>query len=176
MKLLILILACLGCWLKLAAGVVPAIMDLTLECNPRPTNEQVRAYRFFERIGTNWTFLGSIPTNRFTVTNVNVLVQHTYGVTASNVLGESDISAPVVAPTDPRPPSGLGVVTLSLVTTANGTIVGSTDLVTWQERQSFKPTTNGLLVTFRVLPRERVEFWRDWTAPALPPLPGGTRP
>lgn len=156
---------------RVALGVVPAVLDVTLTCDARPTNEQVRAYRFYERIGTNWTFLGSVVTNRFTVTNVNVLVPHTYGVTASNVFGESDMSVPVIAPTDPRPPSNLGVVQVSLLTKANSTIAGSTDLVTWQEKQTFQTTTEGLRVTFKVQPRERVQFWKEWTAP-LPPLPG----
>ena len=171
MKLVILIFALLCLWLRLAMGVVPAIMDITLECNPRPTNEQVRAYRFFERLGTNWTFLGSVATNRFVVTNVNVLVPHTYGVTASNVLGESNISEPVVAPTDPRPPSNLNVIQTSMVVPVPSTIAGSTDLVTWQEKQKFKTETNGLRVTFVVQPREPVYFWREWTAPT-PPMPG----
>lgn len=174
MKLPVLIFAFLCLWLKLAMGVVPAVMDLTLACDARPTNEQVRAYRFFERIGTNWTFLASVSTNRVTLTNVNVLVPHTYGVTASNVLGESDWSAPCLAPTDPRPPSSLGVIQTSVVVPVPSTIAASSDLVTWQEKQTFAAATNGIRVTFKVQPREPVHFWKEWAAPA-PPMPGGAR-
>ena len=171
MKLLLFIFAFLCLWLRLAMGVVPPVIDLTLACDARPTNEQVRAYRFFERISTNWVFLGSVETNRFLVTNVSVVIPHTYGVSASNVLGESTISAPVIAPTDPRPPVNLNVISTSLVVPLPSTIAGSTDLVNWQEKQRFKSETNGLRVTFIVRPREPVYFWKEFVASSPPPLP-----
>jgi hypothetical protein len=162
---------------RVASAVVPAFMDLTLVCDPRPPVEQVRAYRFYERQGTNWVLLGAPATNRITLTNVIVTVPHTYGVSASNVLGESDISAPYVAPSDPRPPTSLGIIQTSLRVPVNSTIAGSTDLLAWQEKQTFKLSvdTNGgtLLVTFKVQPRDPLYFWKEWTGPPAAPLPGG---
>lgn len=145
-------------------------MDIMLACDARPTNEQVRAYRFFERIGTNWVLLGSVPTNRFVITNVNVLAPHTYGVTASNVFGESNLSEPVIAPTDPRPPVNLNFISTSLIVPLPTTLVGSGDLVNWQEKLRLLSTTNGVRVTFIVQPREPVYFWKEWTS-TIPPLP-----
>ena len=173
-RLFLFIFAFLCIWLKLAMGVVPTVMDLTLACDARPTNEQVRAYRFFEQLGTNWVFLRSVPTNRVTLTNVNVTVPHTYGVSASNVLGESDISAPYIAPSDPRPPSSLGIIQTSMVVPVPSTIAASTDLANWQEKQKFSIVqdfaTNKLRVTFYVQPRDPVMFWQEWTSPT-PPYP-----
>ncbi len=173
MRILVLMLALLCLWAKLASGVVPALMDLTLVCDPRPASEQVRAYRFYERSGTNWILLAAPATNRITLTNVLVTIPHTYGVSASNALGESDISQPYVAPNDPKPPTGLGIIQTSLLMTNGGTIAGSTDLATWADKQTVTTQADGqLLVKFKIAPRERVEFWKAYTLP-VPPLPGG---
>lgn len=174
MKLLVFILALLCLLQRLALGVVPPVMDVTLACDPRPAGEQVVAYRFYELVGTNWMLSGSVGTNLLKLTNVNVLIRHTYGVAASNVFGESDLSAPYVTPNSPKPPSGLGVIQTSLVTPLPSIIEGTTDLLAWNETQRFTILSNGLLtVTFRTDPRDRVQFWRTKStlAPLLPPLP-----
>jgi hypothetical protein len=148
-------------------------MDLTLTCDARPATEQVRAYRFYERVGTNWLLLAAPATNRVTLTNVLVTTPHTYGVSASNVLGESDISTPYVAPSDPRIPTGLSIIQTSLLMTNGGTIAGSTDLIAWSDKQTITTQSNGqLLVQFKIAPRAPVEFWKAWALP-VPPLPGG---
>jgi hypothetical protein len=89
---------------RMAFGFVPPIINLTLLCNPNPPSENVLAYRFYERINNSWLFLGQSQTNGFVVSNVVVLIPHSYGVSASNAIGESDISAPYISPTDPHPP------------------------------------------------------------------------
>lgn len=89
---------------RMAAGFVPPILNITLVCDARPTSEKVLAYRFYERISSTWLFLGGSPTNGLTISNVVILTPHTYGVSASNAIGESDISTPYISPTDPNPP------------------------------------------------------------------------
>lgn len=94
---------------RMAVGFVPPILNLTLLCDARPASENVLAYRFYERISSTWLFLGGSPTNGLTISNVVILTPHTYGVSASNFNGESDISAPYISPTDPHPPLRLHV-------------------------------------------------------------------
>lgn len=179
MKAFVAIVAILCLWLKLASGVVPSFLNLTLLCDARPASEQVRAYRFYEKTaGTNWIFLGDSPTNSFIVSNVLVTVVHTYGVTASNTLGESAISAPYVAPNDPKPPTGLGIIQTSLLITNGATAIQfSTDLVNWNERFNFAPQFgNKLLVTMRQYPKEARMFMREQPLVAVAgPIPGGAR-
>lgn len=92
---------------RIAFGYVPPITDLNLLCSKNPASQNVLAYRFYERINNSWVFLGESPTNGFRLTNVVVIVPHTYGVSASNDIGESDISTPYISPTDPHPPLNL---------------------------------------------------------------------
>lgn len=156
-----------------AAAVVPPVMDIRLECISRPAREQIIHYRFYERIGTNWLLLMASPTNVFWLTNVNVIVPHTYGVSSSNVLGEADISAPYVAPSDPRTPDNLGIVQMKLTVPTNATIAGSSDLMTWQDKLTFTVRGTNLDVRFKVWPGSPVQFWKEWDGGPAPPLPGG---
>lgn len=146
---------------RLAVGFVPPIISLTLLCDPSPSSEQVLSYRFYERINTTWVFLGSSPTNGLRLTNVVVLLPHTYGVSASNANGESDISSPYVSPTDPHPP-------LRLRSSTTNALILEASFNNGLDWRQVAVITNGPASLFML----RSQMFRS-SRTNLPPLPPG---
>jgi len=152
--------------------------------NASPAEESVILYRFYEfQInGTNRILLGTTTTNYFTVTNWNPLQSRAVSVTASNMLGESQHSVPLVVPKAPTPPVNLVPVHLSIESAPS--IDFSYDLVDW--RQKIKIWTNAppnstnagkQMVTVATYPFEPAMFLRQTPIPSFtrPPTPGAQR-
>lgn len=175
MRIVVLIFACLCLTAGHCLGEPPAVMNQNFTWDNSPPEAQVKGYFFYEKaaVGTNRFYLGFATTNRFTVTNANVLVPHSYGVTATNFNGESDMSTPVVTPSNPRPPTGLQQTSASMVVPTNSfTVEGTGDLVSWKEQIRVVPlASNYTRLTFLTEPSGRLFAWRQKISPPPPPLP-----
>ena len=116
------------------AAVQAQLTNLTYAWNPLPANQLPATYKFYELVGSNWVYLGSSLTTNYVVTNQNITLEHTYGVTASNspAFGESPKSVPYRIQAAPTAPQGLNLSRLPpLIAPVGGTIEFSTDLVSW---------------------------------------------
>lgn len=141
-------------------SAVPPTQNIKLLCDARPVNEQVLTYRFYEySVGTT-NFLGDSPTNGITLSNVLISVVHRYGVSASNVFGESDISTPYVAPVDPHPPLRLHLATTNSIVLESSLDGG----LSWKEVANISNNTPAFIVM------QRAQMLRSARG-NLPPLP-----
>src|SRR4030095_11965736 len=163
---------------KIIATILLALLSPVLCATAQITNvtftwdaQPVEAYRFYDVLGTNRTLLGSVATNRFTVTNWNVLFPRTVTVTASNMLGEGPQAPPLMVPPAPIVPTGLKPVPLSLVVPVPSTIQLSYNLVDWVERIFLKPATNGVEWTCLKRPTAPMMYLRLLPPPPQPPVP-----
>lgn len=148
-------------------AVVPPVMSIDLWCDPRPPVEQVILYKFYERIGTNWLLLRAAPTNLISLSNTLVTIPHTYAISASNAYGESAFSAPYVAPSDPKTPTGLRIIQMKMIVPINSTIEGSTDLISWMSKLKFRSLNQtNIEIRFLLRPDNPVYFFKE----AAPPI------
>ena len=129
-------------------------------------------YRFYGYSGTNRVFLATMATNRFTVTNWDLSLPRTVGVTATNMVSESAPSKLDVPPA-PTAPLNFAPIPLSINTPIPGVLEISRDLVDWTERLKLSKGTSSSNVnlTWVQYPAEPVTFMRTKAAaiPASPP-------
>ena len=155
-------------------AVVPPIQSVTLAWD-YPTNKvQGTVFRIYDIIGplTNQV---AIVTNELRVTIPNVLTTpHRWTVTASNEVGESDMSLPYERPGGSAVPSQLKPISTTLLNVpVPGIIESTTDLANWRTRYRLAIHTNGINFTQIIIPSEVMEFMRakSFTAQVPPPLP-----
>lgn len=101
-------------FLLAAMSGIGATVKLAWDANSPSDN--IIAYRVYEKIGVNYILLSTVGTNLIvTLSNVTVS-DHTYSVTASNLVGESVQSIPVTVTaaqlTPPNPPTNLRVISV----------------------------------------------------------------
>jgi len=79
---------------------------IIFQWSPNDPAEDIKAYNLYEQTGTNWTQLASVTNSTVTVSNV-AIGSHTYGLTATNILGESErtVLSAVVIPALPTAPT-----------------------------------------------------------------------
>jgi hypothetical protein len=169
-----------GNWKLAMKSLIPFLLfalsargvDVMFTWDARPASEQVRAYRFYDVIGTNRVLLGIVVTNFFVVTNWQPAASRTVTVTASNLF-EGPPAVPLQVPSAPGTPTNLTPVPLSLNVPLPSVIEISQNLTNWQERVSLY-LTNGARVAmvWKTYPREPMMFMRQKaTLQSSPPLP-----
>lgn len=170
--LYILLLFILSFCLPLAAADLPLTWD-----NPNPSNvvQQFLIWRSYT--GSNFNLrilLGSTPGQTFTISNVIASETNSFAVSATNSIGESALSVPLVIPPINAP---VNLANRALVRTWSippaAVLQRSFDLTKWAEHLR-NVGSNAITVRISEDAFGRLAFFRLATnAPALPPLPGG---
>jgi hypothetical protein len=83
----------------------------SLQWDANPPNEQVTNYKIYEKIGQNFTLVGTVDGKTTTYSLAGVPEgQHIYAVSAVNITGESSKSTETILPATPSVPVNPRVV------------------------------------------------------------------
>lgn len=157
-----------------AIAEVPLILDYEFEFKPRPKNEAVETYWLWRRVsGSPVSTLAAVTTNESVIvaSNVTTLIAYEWSLTASNKLGMSDPTSVVPTPVNPRPPTELKPVRVSMRVRPPVLIEQGESLENWSSRFVLMNGTDGYVrFTYCLSPDEPLMFWR-WKemSAALPP-------
>lgn len=168
-------IACLLLSTFTALAVPPSILNVRLAWDA--PGDQQAAYRLYEIFGTNRVFVLGTTNLSAVLSNVNVLAQHRWVVTATNIMGvESDPYPVLLVPTVATQPTNLHEESEDVVIQAEDfTLEGSLDLVNWKERIRITHPSNGVsVVSLTAMGDWPMYFWRAYQPPGwakMPPVP-----
>lgn len=159
-----------------AIAEVPLILDYEFEFKPRPKNEAVETYWLWRRVvGAPIVTLAAVTTNESVIvaSNVTTLIAYEWSLTASNKLGMSDPTSVVPTPVNPRPPTELKPVRVSMRVRPPVLIEQGESLEKWSSRFILMNGTEGYVrFTYCLSPDEPLMFWKSRELTILtPPTP-----
>lgn len=133
--------------------------------------QAIKLYKVYEMFGTNKVFVSAVPSNIYVFPSYVPTNARIFTVTASNIFGESSNSIPAVGPQQAAPPSGLEIIHLNSITVPLPSTIEYSRFwdASYKEHIKLIPATNGVQVTFSVLPTDPALFIRQKQVPILTP-------
>ena len=147
--------------------------QITFQWDARPATELVTGHNLYEIVGGVTNKIGSTnAATTLTIAAWNFSTSHTVFVTATNMIGESPGSTPLVVPPKASAPVNLTPKPLSLVVPVPGTLEVSPDLQDWKQRIVISPNAESSVLVSQVLyadqPLQFMRVKQPYVPAALP--------